>query len=166
MEHTLPVVYDQYSTILILGSFPSVASRKAGFYYHHPQNRFWKLLGKCFDVEIPTTIQAKKYFLLEHHIALWDVVKSCEIIGSSDKTISKVIPNDLELVLKHASIQRIIANGQTAAQLYQKFCFEHTQRPIIVLPSTSPANAKMNIENLKASWGPVLIMDGSCQLFS
>ncbi len=138
MDHTIPPVYGQNSSLLILGSFPSIASRKAGFYYHHPQNRFWRLISDLVGEDIPTTIPFKKAFLMKHHIALWDVIHSCDIQGSRDSSIQNVVPNDLANLLKLSSIQCIYANGHKAAQLYQKYCFESTGIPIIVLPSTSP----------------------------
>lgn len=156
MDHNIPPVYDQNSTILILGSFPSVVSRSAGFYYHHPQNRFWRLISSIVKAEVPPTIQLKRVLLLKHHIALWDVIQSCDIKGSSDSSIQNVVPNDIANLLELSSIQRIYANGNKAAQLYQKYCLESTGIPIIVLPSTSPANAKSHLKQLKIAWEVII----------
>lgn len=142
-KHTIAPFYNKNSEILILGSFPSVASRKEGFYYAHPKNRFWKVLSNIFNEEIID----KKAFLDKHHIALFDVCASCEIKGSSDASIKKVIPNDLTDILNTAKIKIIILNGSTASKLYKKYM---TDIPIeaITLPSTSPANAKFSLEML------------------
>ena len=99
-KHNIEPVYDQDSRILILGSFPSVKSREAKFFYHHPQNRFWKVLAALFQEEVPQTIEEKKTFLLRNHIALWDVIESCDIKGSSDSSITNVKVNDLDLIVK------------------------------------------------------------------
>ena len=99
-KHNIEPVYNQDSRILILGSFPSVKSREAKFFYHHPQNRFWKVLAALFQEEVPQTIEEKKTFLLRNHLALWDVIESCEIKGSSDASITNVKVNDLDLIVK------------------------------------------------------------------
>ena len=95
IPHPIPPLYDNTSAILILGSFPSVRSREAGFFYGHPQNRFWRVTAAVTGAEVPQSIPEKREFLLSHHIALWDVIASCEITGSSDSSIRNVIPNDL-----------------------------------------------------------------------
>ena len=121
VQHEFAPIYDEYSQILILGTLPSVKSRENHFYYGHPQNRFWKLLAYLTQVQIPETIEQKKSFLLEHHIAVWDVIAECDIIGSSDSSISNVTPTDLSRVLSTAPIRQIYANGATAAKLYHKY---------------------------------------------
>ena len=128
IQHPIEPVYDKNSKILILGSFPSVKSREAGFFYGHPQNRFWKVLAAMCECEVPVTIEEKKVFLLENHIAVWDVIRSCDIEGSSDSSIKNVIPNDLGLILEEADIKQIYVNGKKAEQLYQKYIFPKTRR--------------------------------------
>lgn len=151
-EHTFMPVYNKASKILILGSFPSVKSREAGFYYHHPQNRFWKVIAGLTEESIPETIEEKKKILLQHNIAIWDVIKSCEIIGSSDSSIKEVVPADIESILQKSQIEKIYANGGKAYQLYMKYIFPNTKRDIIKLPSTSPANASYSLERLLEIW--------------
>lgn len=151
-SHEFEPVYNEESKILILGTFPSVKSREQGFYYGHPQNRFWKLLAQICQCPVPESIEEKKQMLLDHHIAIWDVIASCEIVGSSDSSIRNVVPTDLSMVLKAASIERIYANGATAAKLYEKYQKDVVQREIIKLPSTSPANAAWNMERLYEAW--------------
>lgn len=151
--HMFEPVYNADASILILGSLPSVKSREAGFYYGHPQNRFWKVLAIIFGVTVPITIEEKKKMLLEHHIAIWDVIESCDIIGSSDSSIKNVVPADIGAVLKQAKIQRIYANGKKAESLYQKYVYPKTKMPITALPSTSPANAACSLEELVRVWG-------------
>ena len=150
--HEISPVYDEHSRILILGSFPSVKSREAGFFYHHPQNRFWRVLAAVTGQETPETIPEKKEFLLKNGIALWDVIASCEIKGSSDSSIKDVVPNDLSGILETADIRRIYANGGTAFQLYQKYAYPVTEREAVRLPSTSPANAACTLEKLTEQW--------------
>lgn len=151
--HTFKPVYDENSKILILGSLPSVKSREEGFYYGHPQNRFWKVLAAVFSCPVPATIEEKKEMLLTHHAAVWDVIESCDIIGSSDSSIKNVVPADIGALLNKTNICRIYANGKKAESLYQKYIFPKTKMPIVALPSTSPANAACSLEKLVEIWG-------------
>lgn len=150
--HEIAPVYDENSKILILGSFPSVKSRESGFFYGHPQNRFWKVLAGILEVPVPVTIDEKKKMLLEHHIAVWDVIASCRITGSSDSSIKDVVPNDLGKILSVARIERICANGATAWKLYEKYVKKSTGMEAVKLPSTSPANAAWSLERLIKCW--------------
>ena len=154
--HTFGPVYDQNSRILILGSFPSVKSREQSFYYGHPQNRFWPLLSTLLKESLPQTIPDKRRMLLTHGIALWDVIESCTITGSSDSSIRDAEVNDFSLILKKAPIANIFANGAKAYDLYQKYAYPLTGRCSIKLPSTSPANAAWNMERLLDAWGVIL----------
>lgn len=154
--HTIPPVFDENSKILILGSFPSVKSREAEFFYGHKQNRFWKVLATLLNEKIPETIAEKKQLLLTHNIALWDVIKSCTITGSSDSSIKNVVPNDLELILRTAKISQIFTNGSTADRLYKKHIFPVTKLTAIKLPSTSPANAAFTLDKLLQEWNVIL----------
>lgn len=157
--HTFEPVYNQESKLLVLGSFPSVKSREAGFYYYHPQNRFWKMLAKLFDEPLPKSIGEKKELLLRHHIAVWDVVASCEIAGSSDSSIKNVTPVDIKKVLSVASINKILTNGATADSLYRRHLYPLTQIEAVRMPSTSPANAAFSLERLCELWGEELLSD-------
>jgi len=152
IEHGFAPVFDDKSEILVLGSLPSVKSRENGFYYGHPQNRFWKVLSEVFESELPQTIMQKKELLLGNHIALWDVIARCDICGSSDSSIKNVVPNDISVILNHAPIRQIYANGNKAYELYQKYCFPVCGRNITKLPSTSPANAAWQMERLREAW--------------
>ncbi len=142
-EHTIPPFYNPDSKVLILGSFPSVKSREEGFYYAHPQNRFWKVLANIFNEEITD----KKAFLKKHQIALFDVCASCEIKGSSDASIKKVIPNDIKKLIEESEIKVILLNGKTATNLFKKM-IKDIKIPTISLPSTSPANATYSLDKL------------------
>ncbi len=144
--HPLKPIYDRNSKVLILGSMPSVKSRELGFYYAHPQNRFWKILAKIYNEPIATTIEARKNFLLKHHIALFDVIQSCDIISSSDSSIKNPIPNDFTPILETANIKAIFTTGRKAYQLYNKYCYSKTGTVAKILPSTSPANCRKGIE--------------------
>lgn len=152
LVHPVPPVYNSESNILILGTFPSVKSREGEFFYHHPQNRFWKVISAIYNDKLPETIGDKKKLLLRHNIALWDVIQSCEIEGSADSTIKNVIPNDISPILSEADIHSIYANGNTAYMLYKKYLFDKTGRDIIKLPSTSPANASFSLQRLIDAW--------------
>lgn len=155
VTHTFDPVFNSKSKVLILGSFPSVKSRENNFYYGHSQNRFWKVLAKVFEVEVPITIEEKKLFLLEHHIAVWDVIESCEIVGSSDSSIKKVRVNDFSKILEKSAIEGIYVNGGKAYELYRKYAEPVTGRKAVKLPSTSPANAAWSVERLWAAWKQV-----------
>lgn len=151
-NHEFPPVYDGASEILILGSFPSVKSREMQFFYGHPQNRFWKLISGLYGETKPETIEEKKSLLLKHHIALWDVIASCDIAGSSDSSIRNVVPNDISGIIERSSIRKIYANGGKAKQLYDRYLAEKVGMEAVLLPSTSPANAAYSLERLKECW--------------
>ena len=152
LVHPIPPVYDETSRVLILGSFPSVKSRQAQFFYGHPQNRFWTLMAQLFEEARPEGTEEKRAFLLRHHLAVWDVIHSCEITGSSDASIRNVIVNDLRPILERADIRRIFVNGKTAEKLYRKYILPRIGRDCAALPSTSPANAAWNLEKLGRAW--------------
>ena len=151
--HPIPPFYDETSRILVLGSFPSVKSRESGFFYGHPQNRFWKLLAQMFGEPVPKTVDEKADMLRRHHIAAWDSIHSCDIEGSSDSSITNVVPNDFTEILAAAGIRAVFTNGKKSHEIYTKYCLPHTGRPAICLPSTSPANAAWNMERLLEAWG-------------
>lgn len=154
--HPIPPLYDQNSEILILGSFPSVKSRESMFFYGHPQNRFWKVLAALTKEEVPKTVEEKKALALKHHIALWDVLASCDIVGSSDASIENAVPNDIEKILNESNIQRIFTNGKTAYNYYNRYILKNTRVEAQLLPSTSPANAAWNLERLLTAWSVIL----------
>lgn len=156
VSHTFEPVFDSNAKILILGTFPSVKSREQHFYYGHPKNRFWNLLSLLLKDSCPNTITEKKIFLRKHKIAVWDVIESCDIIGSSDSSIKNVVPADIPSLLKKSEIKAIFANGAKAYDLYQKYTFAKTKFPITKLPSTSPANASFSIEKLQDNWKVIL----------
>ena len=156
VTHTFEPVFNKDSRILILGSFPSVKSRENNFYYGHPQNRFWKVLAQIFEKDVPQSIEEKKAFLLEHHIAVWDVIESCTIIGSSDSSIKDVVVNDFSMVLENSRIEKIFVNGGKAYELYRKYAEKETGISAIKLPSTSPANAAWNLDRLCTAWKMIL----------
>ena len=151
-KHPFPPLWDKNSKILILGSFPSVKSRETMFFYGHPQNRFWKVVSAIFNEETPNTIDEKRKFLLKNNIALWDVIASCDIVGSSDASIKNAIANDISPILSGADIKQIFVNGKTAAALYDKHIFPTCKRAAVTLPSTSPANAAWSVEKLITEW--------------
>lgn len=153
-KHPFEPVYDGTSQILILGSFPSVRSREEGFYYGHPRNRFWPLLALCLEEELPRSTEEKRAMLLRHQIALWDVLASCQIAGSSDSSIRSAVPNDLPRILKAAPIEKILCNGAAAAKLYLRYGSKNTALTPVALPSTSPANAAWSLERLYTAWKP------------
>lgn len=155
--HNIPPVYDKNSKILILGSFPSVKSREAQFFYGHPQNRFWKVLSAVLGCECPVTTEEKKAMLLSHNIAVWDVIGSCEITGSSDASIRAVVPNDIAGLVAKTSITHIFTNGATSSNMYKRYCCNRVGIEAVRLPSTSPANASYSLEKLTAEWSGQLL---------
>lgn len=144
--HNLSPIYDANSKVLILGSIPSVKSREQGFYYAHPKNRFWQTLEKVFKEEISDTTSERKDFVLKHNIALFDVIKSCDINSSSDSSIKNIVPNNISKILKETKIEVIFTTGRKAYDLYNKYIFPKTKMRAIYLPSTSPANCPKGIE--------------------
>ena len=155
LTHPIPPVFDEHSRVLILGSFPSVKSREAQFFYGHPQNRFWRVLSSLLGEEAGETPAEKTAFLLRHRIALWDVIASCEIEGSADSTIANTVPNDLSQILATARITQIFTNGKTADRLYRRYLWDATGIEAVCLPSTSPANAAWTFEKLRGAWQAV-----------
>jgi len=153
-------VYDARSRVLILGTIPSPKSREAGFYYAHPQNRFWRVLSALFGAPTPSDTAEKTAFVLERGIALWDVLKSCRITGASDSTIKDAVVNDLSEIFSTAPIRAVFTTGVTASRLYQKHCrerYEHYGIPAFGLPSTSPANiGRYSLERLTAEYRAIL----------
>jgi double-stranded uracil-DNA glycosylase len=150
--HPIPPVFDGRSETLILGSFPSVASRAGSFFYHHPQNRFWRVLAAVLGEDVPESIGEKTALLLRHRIALWDTIASCDITGSSDASIRDAVPNDLTVITAHAPIRRVFCNGALSGRLYDKFGLPQTGLPAARLPSTSPANASWSLPRLIEAW--------------
>ncbi len=150
--HPINPIYDEKSQILILGSFPSVKSREEGFFYGHPQNRFWRVMAKICDEPVPESIEDKTRLLLNNHIALWDVIHSCEITGSADSTIKNVVPNDIGIITEKAMIKRIFVNGRKAESLYKRYIEKKIGIKAVCLPSTSPANASWSEGRLYEYW--------------
>ena len=148
VSHGFDEYFQEDSKILILGSMPSVKSRELGFYYMHPKNRFWNVISMVFNEKIPETIEDKKEFLKRNKIALWDVIRTCRIKGSSDSSISNVIPNDIKGLLSKTNIENIYVTGKKALELYQKYIYPTTNIEAIYLPSTSPANAAVKLVDL------------------
>lgn len=154
--HPFPPVWDGASTVLILGSFPSVKSREQAFFYGHLQNRFWPVLAAVLREPLPRSVEEKTALLLRRHIALWDVIGACEIAGSSDASIGAVTANDLSPILRGADIRAIFCNGGTSYAYYEKLCRAALGREAVKLPSTSPANARWTLPQLIEVWGAAL----------
>lgn len=156
VRHEFLPVFDTGSRILILGTIPSPKSREQGFYYGHPRNRFWKVMADILNEDLPETIEDKKAMVLKHHIAMWDVLASCEIHGADDSSIKNPVANDMGVILKQAEIERIYTTGSKATALYKKYCYPQTKIPSVMLPSTSPANCRMSYEELKREYEAIL----------
>ena len=157
--HPFKPIFDKNSKILILGSFPSVVSRKFGFYYANPQNRFWRVLAGILNAPVPESTDGKINFLLAHRIAIYDAAISCEIKGSSDAKMSKIVPANLEPIFKVANITQVYANGGKAHEICKKYLEDEilkaTKNAVIKLPSTSPANAKFSTDKLTSEWSEI-----------
>ena len=154
--HNIPPLYDAESRILVLGSFPSIKSREAEFFYGHPQNRYWKVMPFLLGEPLPETIEEKAAMMHRHHIAMWDTIGSCTITGSSDSSITDVVPNDLSVILKAAHIEAIFTNGAKSTDLYNKLLYPVTGIRPVKVPSTSPANAAFSLDRLRQEWGDAL----------
>ena len=153
--HPIPPVFDKESRVLILGSFPSVKSREVMFYYGHPQNRFWRVLGTVLECDFPDGAEERRELLLKNKVALWDVIASCEITGSSDSSVRNVVPNDISEILGNGNIRAIFVNGRCAEKYYRKYIQPTTGIECITLPSTSPANAAFSFDKLCKLWSVV-----------
>lgn len=156
IDHPIAPLYSPDSRILILGSFPSVKSRQAQFFYGHPQNRFWPLMAALCHTPVPQNVEEKTSLILSSGFALWDVIASCEIIGSSDSSIRDVVPNDLRPILQGSQVKRIFCNGTTSYRLYERHTYPITGIHAQYLPSTSPANAAWSLERLTKAWADAL----------
>ena len=156
--HTIPPLYDSESRVLLLGSIPSPKSREVGFFYVHPQNRFWPMMAALTGEPVPKRedIEAKKQIILRHGLALWDTLESCTITGASDASIRDVVPNDIAALLQKAPIEAVFCNGATAYRIYTKYLQPVTGLAAVKLPSTSPANAACRSEMLRQVWGTAL----------
>lgn len=154
--HPIPPLYSKNSEILILGSFPSVKSRENEFFYAHPQNRFWKVLSAVFNSPLPQNTDEKKELVLKNKLALFDVIKQCDIKGSGDSTIKNVIPNDLKSIIESSNIKHIFLNGKTAEKYYKKYLAPNINIEFTTLPSTSPANAAYSLDRLIEEWKMVI----------
>ena len=155
ITHTVPPIYDKNSKILILGTMLSPKSREAGFYYSHPQNRFWRTLAAVLQAEMPVTIEEKTALLHANHIALWDVLASCSIAGADDSTIKDGVVNDFAALFETAHIQAVFTTGKKATDLFKKHCEKRYGYAPVYLPSTSPANCGMSQEALVAAYAVI-----------
>lgn len=153
--HNIPPLYNNKSETLILGSFPSVKSREAEFFYGHPQNRFWRVLAGVFSCTVPETVEQKKRLVLENRLALWDVIAECEINGSADTSIKNVKPNDMSEIIKNSAVSRIFVNGRTAEKYYIRYIEKSVGFKAVCLPSTSPANAAWPLDKLITAWSVI-----------
>lgn len=154
--HPLAPVWDSRSAVLILGSMPSPRSREEGFYYAHPQNRFWPVMAALFGEELPRGAEERRRFALAHRIALWDVLHSCEITGASDSSIRSPVPNDIRPILEGAPIRAIFTTGGTASRLYRRHIEPVCGRAATALPSTSAANARTGLAALLSAYSVLL----------
>ena len=156
IRHTIEPVFDEHSRVLVLGTMPSPKSREVGFYYGHPQNRFWRVMAALFDEPVPATNQERTALLLRHHVALWDVLASCVNEGAKDASIAECVPNNIGYLLARAPIEAVFCTGAKAAELYAKHCERDTGIPAVKLPSTSPANAAFSLEDLVSAYHALL----------
>ncbi len=150
--HPFEPVWNGQSRVLILGTFPSVRSREVGFYYGHPQNRFWRVLEALYGEPVPPDTDGRRAYVLSHGLALWDVLAACDIDKSSDASIRSPVANDVPALLGQSGIERIICNGQRAYALYRRHLEKACGLPARALPSTSPANAAWSLERLTEAW--------------
>lgn len=154
--HPFEPVWDDHSRVLVLGSFPSVRSRQVGFYYGHPQNRFWPVLERLFDDPVPPDAAGRRAFALRHGVALWDALASCDIHLSSDASIRGAAPNDIASLLAGSGIRRVYCNGQRAYAAYRRYIEPAGAPAAQALPSTSAANAAWSLERLVQAWRAIV----------
>ncbi|UUC44945.1 DNA-deoxyinosine glycosylase [Flavobacterium cerinum] len=151
--YSFPSVSAANARILILGTMPGIPSLMAGEYYGNVRNNFWKLMFTILDVPFSADYTVKKTVLIENRIALWDVLQACKREGSLDSAIEQEIPNDFTAFLEqHPEITHIFFNGQKAAAYFKKYVTTSKKYELVVLPSTSPANAGKNFESKLKEW--------------
>lgn len=155
ITHGFGPYYDHGSTILVLGSFPSVKSREQQFFYGHPMNRFWPMMALLFGKPVPKSIEEKKAFLEASHIALYDVIEECDIKNSSDSSIRNVVVSDLSPILDGSQVRLILLNGRKAGGLFLRYQLPMLKNRVdyAIMPSTSPANAAISMDQLLDAWG-------------
>lgn len=153
--HEFQPVFNEDSRILMLGTMPSPKSREVGFYYGHPRNRFWKVVAEVCGEEMPETKEERIAFALRNRIAVWDVLAGCEIKGADDSSIRNPVPNDMNVILKHANVRAVFTTGMKAWQLYKRYCYPQTGIEAVPLPSTSPANCRMSYEELYEAYSVI-----------
>lgn len=156
ITHTFEPVFDSESRVLILGTMPSPKSRENGFYYSHPQNRFWKVMAQLFQEEVPIAAAEKRSMMQRHGIALWDVLAQCDIKGADDNSIQNPVANDIKGLLGQTRIKAVFTTGATAARLYEKLVQEETGIPARRLLSTSPANCRYSVDMLVEDYRVIL----------
>lgn len=152
LDHTFPPLCEKDSEILILGSFPSVLSRAQLFYYGNPRNRFWAVLGSIFHEDIAEDIESKRLFCTRHKIALYDVIESCDIIGSRDDSIENIVPADIQALVSRSKIRKIVLNGNAAKRYFLQYQSNFDQLQLFFMPSTSPANVAWSLDRLVEKW--------------
>lgn len=156
IEHTIDPIFDENSKILILGTIPSPKSREQKFFYGHPQNRFWRVLSHILHYPLPQNNDERRTLLINNHIALWDVLKSCYITGASDSSIKQPIANDISIITDKAEIQAIFTTGKKSFELYNKLIFPQSGIKAIYLPSPSPANCAVSFDELCEQYSQIL----------
>lgn len=156
VTHNIEPFFEPNSRVLLLGSMPSVASRAAGFFYAHPQNRMWRVLAEIYSEAVPSTEAEKRELLSSHNLAMWDVLQSCEIEGSMDSSIKSAVPNDISRILNTGDIRAIFTTGGAAEKYYRRLVYPTTLLPSRPLPSTSAANARMSLEALVEHYREIL----------
>lgn len=157
LTHPFPPVCGEDARVLILGSFPSAASRAVSFYYGHPRNRFWRVLERVFSEPVPQDTQGRREFLLKRRIALWDSIASCTIEGSSDASIRDAVPNDIAGLLERTHIEAVYCNGRASHACYERYVYPQTGVHALALPSTSPANAAKSLDELTEAWSVIRV---------
>lgn len=156
VEHNIDPVFDEHSRVLILGTMPSPKSREVGFYYAHPQNRFWPVLARVFDEPVPATTEQRRDFALAHGIALWDVLASCAIAGAADATIAECVSNDIAWLCSQTGVRAVFCTGNKAFELYNRYCADQIEIPALKLPSPSAANAAASLDELTTEYSMIL----------
>ncbi|MDL2218943.1 DNA-deoxyinosine glycosylase [Ruminococcaceae bacterium OttesenSCG-928-O06] len=152
---SFPPVVPAGTKALLLGSYPSPKSFAQGFYYGHPQNRFWPLVAALAGQPVPQTVKERRAFILRGRLALWDVLRQCSITGAQDASIAQPQPNAIAQLITQHGIQAVFCNGQAAHRFYTRLCQPQTGLAAVCLPSTSPANAAWGLARLQAAWQPL-----------
>lgn len=154
IKYSFEPIYNEYTEIFILGTLPGEKSLEAKRYYAHPKNAFWRILAEIYHPDfLHSNYEVQKQMLLNYKLGLWDIVESAKRKGSLDTKLMDIEINRVyDLLLRLPNLKKVFFNGQNAYKLYRKHFPFIENIDYQILPSTSPANARLNFEQKLTLW--------------